>query len=39
VRKGAGSNYDPVGRLDNGTRLTVVGEEGNWLKISKPIEG
>jgi N-acetylmuramoyl-L-alanine amidase/uncharacterized protein YraI len=39
VRKGAGGNYEVVGRLDNGTPLTVVGEEGNWLKISKPIEG
>ena len=39
VRSGAGSNYDIVGRLDNGTALTVVSKSGNWLKISKPIVG
>ena len=39
VRKGPGANYDIVGRLDNGTLLTVITEEGNWLKISKPIHG
>ena len=39
VRSGPGASYDIVGRLDNGTALTVIGDEGNWLKISKPVQG
>ncbi|MDJ0681882.1 MAG: SH3 domain-containing protein [Xenococcus sp. (in: cyanobacteria)] len=39
VRSGPGASYDIVGRLDNGTALSVIGDEGNWLKISKPVQG
>ena len=39
VRSGPGANHNIVGRLDNGTALTVVEEQENWLKISKPVSG
>lgn len=28
-----------VGKLGNGTRLTVIGESEGWLRISSPIDG
>ena len=39
VRSGAGSQYDIVGRLDNGTALTAIAKVGNWWHISKPVSG
>ncbi len=39
VRKGAGQDYEIVGKLDNGTQITVTGEKQGWLQISAPIAG
>lgn len=39
VRSGAGTHYDVIGRLDNGTALNVINKVGNWLQISKPVSG
>ena len=36
VRAGPGINYTPVGTLNSGTKLTVRGEQGDWLKIAPP---
>jgi len=40
VRSGPGTTYAIVGQLQNGTPLTVVGDNGQgWLHISVPVEG
>jgi serine/threonine protein kinase len=39
VRQGAGVTFAIVGKLDNGTQITVQGEKGGWLQISAPIAG
>ena len=31
-RSGAGTSYDIVTKLEKGTAVTIVAEEGNWLK-------
>ncbi len=36
VRAGASSNYYPVSKLNAGNRITVVGQEGEWLAIEPP---
>lgn len=38
VRSGASLNHYPVCKLDAGTRVTIMGEHGEWLEI-KPPEG
>jgi serine/threonine protein kinase len=39
VRQGAGVDYAIVGKLDNGTQITVQSEKQGWLQISAPIAG
>jgi serine/threonine protein kinase len=39
VREGAGVNFAIVGKLDNGTQITVQSEKQGWLQISAPIAG
>jgi len=39
VRRGAGVNFEVIGKLDNGTQITVQGEREGWLQISAPIAG
>jgi hypothetical protein len=39
VRQGAGVDYAIVGKMDNGTQITVQSEQQGWLKISEPIAG
>ena len=39
VRQGAGVDYAIVGKLDNGTQITVESEKQGWLQISAPIAG
>jgi len=39
VRQGAGVEFAIVGKLDNGTQITVQSEKQGWLKISAPIAG
>lgn len=34
IRQGAGSNYTVIGHLSNGESIDIVGESGNWYKIS-----
>ena len=36
VRSGPGISYTPIGTLNNGTKLIVRGEQGDWLKIAPP---
>jgi uncharacterized protein YgiM (DUF1202 family) len=36
VRSGAGDNYYPTMKLSKGTKVTVVGEKFDWLKITPP---
>src|SRR5687768_5544825 len=36
VRSGAGENYYPTMKLSKGTKLTVIGEKFDWLKIVPP---
>lgn len=38
VRSGPGLAYSTVGRIPRGTRLSVLGTFGEWLKI-EPVEG
>lgn len=39
VRQGAGVDFAIVGKLDNGTQITVQSEKQGWLQISAPIAG
>ncbi len=39
VREGAGVDFAIVGKLDNGTQITVQSEKQGWLQISAPIAG
>ncbi|GBO54347.1 serine/threonine kinase [Pseudanabaena sp. lw0831] len=39
VRQGAGVDFAIVGKLDNGTQITVQSENQGWLQISAPIAG
>jgi serine/threonine protein kinase len=39
VRQGAGVDFEIVGKLDNGTQITVQSEKQGWLQISAPIAG
>lgn len=34
VRKGAGSTYDRLATLSNGTKITIAGESGSYYKIT-----
>ncbi|MGL4774115.1 MAG: SH3 domain-containing protein [Clostridium sp.] len=34
VRSGAGTNYSKVGSLSKGEKVTILGESGDWYKIS-----
>ena len=34
LREGSGINYKIIGKLDNGTTVTVLGEENGWYKIT-----
>jgi uncharacterized protein YgiM (DUF1202 family) len=36
VRSGAGDNYYPTMKLAKGTKVTVIGEKFDWLKIAPP---
>ncbi|MHC4093404.1 MAG: SH3 domain-containing protein [Planctomycetota bacterium] len=36
VRSGPSTNYYPVAKLDAGSRVRVVGQEGEWLAIVPP---
>ena len=36
VRSGAGENYYPTMKLTKGTKVTVIGEKFEWLKITPP---
>ncbi len=33
VRSGPGTKHDIVGKLDNGTKVEIIGETGNWYVI------
>ncbi|MDU5100780.1 MAG: SH3 domain-containing protein, partial [Peptoniphilus grossensis] len=39
VRKGAGTNYDSIGQLHQGDKVSIVAKNGTWYKISSPIYG
>lgn len=39
VRAGAGTGNAIVGKLNNGTAVTVVGSSNGWYQISSPISG
>ncbi|MEA5478860.1 YARHG domain-containing protein [Pseudanabaena galeata UHCC 0370] len=39
VRQGAGVDFAIVGKLDNGTQITVQSEKQGWFQISAPIAG
>ncbi len=39
VRQDAGVEFAIVGKLDNGTQITVQSEKQGWLQISAPIAG
>lgn len=34
VRSGAGTSYSTVGYLNNGSKVTILSESGDWYKIS-----
>ena len=34
VRNGAGTNYEVIGYLTNGTSLSIIGESGSWYIIN-----
>lgn len=39
VRKGPGTNYDSIGQLHQGDKVSIVAKNGTWYKISSPIAG
>ncbi|MDK0981187.1 SH3 domain-containing protein, partial [Clostridium perfringens] len=39
VRKGPGTNYDSIGQLHQGDKVSIVAKNGEWYKISSPIAG
>ncbi|UBK88821.1 SH3 domain-containing protein (plasmid) [Clostridium perfringens] len=39
VRKGAGTEYDSIGKLHQGNKVNIVAKNGEWYKISSPISG
>ena len=39
VRQGAGVDFAIVGKLDNGTQISVQSEKQGWFQISAPIAG
>ncbi|MGU8559459.1 SH3 domain-containing protein, partial [Clostridium perfringens] len=39
IRKGAGTNYDSIGQLHQGDKVSIVAKNGTWYKISSPIDG
>ena len=39
VRKGPGTNYDSIGQLHQGDKVSIVAKNGEWYKISSPIVG
>ncbi|MGU8435551.1 SH3 domain-containing protein, partial [Clostridium perfringens] len=39
VRKGPGTNYDSIGKLNQGDKVSIVAKNGEWYKISSPIAG
>lgn len=39
IRKGASTNYNRVGALNNGTIVTIEQESGGWGRIKSPIAG
>ncbi|EPB8220996.1 SH3 domain-containing protein, partial [Clostridium perfringens] len=39
VRKGPGTNYDSIGQLHQGDKVSIVAKSGEWYKISSPIAG
>ena len=39
VRKGPGTNYESIGQLHQGDKVSIVAKSGEWYKISSPIAG
>ncbi|HAT4340898.1 TPA: DUF3289 family protein [Clostridium perfringens] len=39
VRKGPGTNYESIGQLHQGDKVSIVAKNGEWYKISSPIAG
>lgn len=39
VRKGPGTNYDSIGQLHQGNKVSIVAKNREWYKISSPIAG
>ena len=39
VRKGTGTDYDSIGQLHQGDKVSIVAKNGEWYKISSPIAG
>ncbi|MFH5848906.1 SH3 domain-containing protein, partial [Clostridium perfringens] len=39
VRKGPGTDYDSIGQLHQGDKVSIVAKNGEWYKISSPIAG
>lgn len=39
VRKGAGTSYKSLKKLNKGTKVKVIGSKGNWYKVSLKIKG
>ena len=39
IRSGPGTNYSSIGRLHRGDPVFVVSINGNWAKITSPVEG
>ena len=39
VRKGPGTNYDSIGQLHQGDKVSIVAKNGEWYKTSSPIAG
>ena len=39
VRKGPGTDYDSIGQLHQGDKVSIIAKSGTWYKISSPIAG
>ena len=39
VRKGAGTSYKSLKKLNKGAKVKVIGSKGNWYRVSLKIKG
>jgi cell wall-associated NlpC family hydrolase len=38
IRNGPGTNYDPIGRIGEGTSLQIIGRYGDWFQARESVD-